>query len=62
MKQAICLTLTPDVRQALDELAKREERSRSWVAERVLRAGLTARAHDATIAPTHAPAEPAEAA
>ena len=62
MVAAIRLELVAAIIGIRNELAKREERSRSWVAERVIRAGLTARAHQASPVNHPAPAQPAEAA
>ncbi len=44
MRHPITLTLDVSVRDALDQLALREERSRSWLAERLIREGHAARA------------------
>jgi predicted transcriptional regulator len=41
--QLVTLSLSPDVRAALDEIARREERSRSWLANRLLRESVAVR-------------------
>jgi hypothetical protein len=43
MKKPITLALGPDVRAALDHLAEKEDRSRSWLADRALREWLATR-------------------
>ena len=47
MKLPICFAIDPAVRDALDELAKQEERSRSWLANRMLREAIASRAVEA---------------
>jgi len=56
MKAAVCLTLSTDVQQAVDGLAVRESRSRSWIVDQILREGLAARAALPTAPPM--PANP----
>ena len=47
MKVTTTIALGADVREALDELAQREERSRSQICDRALRQWLSAREQSA---------------
>jgi len=48
MKLRLTLALEHEVRAALDQLAEKQERSRSWIANRMLREGVAARLTDGT--------------
>ena len=58
MKRPTSLTLSDDVREALDTLAERHDLSRSWLANHLIREGLAANTATAlpfdTAAPAHA--------
>lgn len=56
MKHPVTLALAPDVRSALERLAATEDRSRSWLADHLLREGLAARGALAAPAPQPAAA------
>lgn len=43
MKRPTTLNIDDDIRGMLDQIATREERSRSWIADRLIREGLAAR-------------------
>jgi len=43
MKAPTTFTLTTDVRSALERLADSQDRSRSWLADQILREGLARR-------------------
>lgn len=42
-RKALTLSLRPDIREVLDQLAREQDRSRSWLANRLIREGLAAR-------------------
>jgi predicted transcriptional regulator len=43
LKHPVTLAIEPEVCAALDQIARSEERSRSWLANRLLREGVAAR-------------------
>jgi predicted transcriptional regulator len=47
MKLPVCFAIELAVRDALDQLAKQEDRSRSWLANHMLREALASRSADA---------------
>jgi predicted transcriptional regulator len=55
MKAIVTITLDPDIRDQLDTAAAREERSRSAVANRAIRAGLAAGSQPACPGAARAP-------